>query len=144
MFAIIILSKEGYFIRKIAEKIGVSKSCMRYCIVLKKLRWDLQKFVPLKKPGRPRKTIEIEDHHIITTSKRNRKEIAFEITAEINASKNTTILISIVKKRFAEGGLKGYAAVKKSLLRRQNKKKRGISGLSAIKIRYCKSEKKYY
>lgn len=56
------LSKKGYSVRKIAEKVGVPKSCVRYSI---------KKYGATRicSSGRPRKTIETKDRHIITEAK---------------------------------------------------------------------------
>ncbi|CAK9814356.1 Transposable element Tc1 transposase [Anthophora quadrimaculata] len=118
---IITLSKEGYSIRSIAEKVGVSKSCVSYSI---KKYGATGICSSVKRTGRPRKTTQAEDRHIITISKRNRRDTATEIAAEVNKSREETISVSTIKRRLKEGGLRGCVAVKKPLLRKQNKKKR--------------------
>lgn len=60
----------------------------------------------------------------MVTCKRNRRKTAPEIAAEINAGRRKSISVTTVKRRLYKAGLYGRVAMKKPLLRRQNKQKR--------------------
>ena len=85
---------------------------------------DTNTFEYKKRTGRPKKTTENEDRYIQTLSKRNRRMTATEIAAEVNKDREDPIGTTTVKRRLLQEGLRGCVAVKKPLLRTQNKKKR--------------------
>ena len=57
------------------------------------------------------------------SGKRN-KRIAPELTAEFNSTRQHPISVMTVKRKLISVGLKGYASVKKPLLKKENKVKR--------------------
>ena len=118
---IVVLSEEGYSIREIAKKTGISKSSVGY--TLKKFK-STGSYSSQKRSGRPRKTTVGEDRFLQTLSKRNRRKTGPELAAEINRSRDTPISVTTVKRRLRQVGLRGCIAVRKPLLRKQNKKKR--------------------
>nr|XP_032528103.1 uncharacterized protein LOC116778268 [Danaus plexippus plexippus] len=65
-----------------------------------------------------------EDKFIVVTSKRNRRLTAPEIRAEVNKSRSTPVSLTTVKRRLRDANLFGRVAVRKPLLKPQNKKKR--------------------
>ena len=85
---------------------------------------DTNTFEYKKRTGRPKKTTENEDRYIQTLSKRNRRMTATEIAAKVNKDREDPIGTTTVKRRLLQEGLRGCVAVKKPLLRTQNKKKR--------------------
>ena len=90
---------------------------------VKKYR-DSGSFLNKRRSGRPRATTSADDRRIVVTSKRNRRKIAPEITAEVNVGRSTPVSVSTVKRRLQEAKLHGRIAMKKPLLRKQNKQKR--------------------
>ena len=62
--------------------------------------------------GRRRTTSEITDATIQVISKRNRRMTASEITATINQGRDSKLYVSTVKRRLAEGGLRGCVGAK--------------------------------
>ncbi|CAK9804896.1 Transposable element Tc1 transposase [Anthophora quadrimaculata] len=119
--SIITLAKEGYSMRQIVTKTKIPKSTAHD--TMKKLR-DTDTFEYKKRTGRPKKTTEHEDRYIQTISKRNRRMTATEIAAEVNKDREDPIGTTTVKRRLLQAGLRGCVAVKKPLLKDQNKKKR--------------------
>jgi transposase len=92
-------------------------------MIIKKFE-DTGTIADKKRTGRPRKTTKVEDRRIVIISKRNRRLTAPEIAAQINCSRQSPVSVTTVKERLHEVGLYGRVAVKKPLLRPQNKKKR--------------------
>jgi len=74
--------------------------------------------------GRPRKTTPSEDKYIALTSKRNRRLTAPDIAAQTNMWHDLALSTSTVQRRLREASLFGRVAIKKPLLRQQNKRKR--------------------
>ena len=119
--SIITLAKEGYSVREISIKTKIPKSTVHDTV--KKLT-DSNIFEYTKRTRRPKKTTESEDRFMQTLSKRNRRMTATEIAAEVNKHREAPIGTTTVKRRLLQEGLRGCVAVKKPLLRTQNKKKR--------------------
>ena len=119
--SIITLAKEGYSVREISIKTKIPKSTVHDTV--KKLT-DSNIFEYTKRTRRPKKTTESEDRFMQTLSKRNRRMTATEIAAEVNKHREAPIGTTTVKRRLLQEGLRGCVAVKKPLLRAQNKKKR--------------------
>jgi len=111
----------GVGIRKIARSLKLEPCTVSR--IIKKFK-DTGTVADRKRSGRPRKTTEAEDRQIVITSKRDRRLTAPEITAEINRGRKDPVSVSTVKSRLNKAGLYGRVAVKKPLLRPQNKKKR--------------------
>ncbi|CAK9816182.1 Transposable element Tc1 transposase [Anthophora plagiata] len=77
-----------------------------------------------KRSVRPKITTSAEDRAITIISKRNRRKTAPELTAEINASRPEPVSLTTVKRRLRKAGLHARIAMRKPLLREQNKAKR--------------------
>lgn len=120
-FGIITLHKEGHTVRAIAEKLKISKSTVHDTIRRFKESSTLK---TRKRSGRPKLTSKQEDQTIKLISKRDRRLTAPEICAEFNRSHSTQISVTTTKRRLATAGLHGRVAVRKPLLRPQNKVKR--------------------
>ena len=83
-----------------------------------------QRWSNARRTGRPRKTTLGEDKYITLTSRRSRRLTAPEITAQINRSHDLSLSTSTVQRRLREASLFGRVAIKKPLLRQENKRKR--------------------
>uniref|UniRef100_A0A4W5NPY7 Transposase Tc1-like domain-containing protein n=1 Tax=Hucho hucho TaxID=62062 RepID=A0A4W5NPY7_9TELE len=77
-----------------------------------------------KRSGRPKATTESEDHFLRVNSLRDRRLTGQQLQAQLNTGRSQQISVSTVKRRLRAAGLTGRVAVRKSLLRWQNKKKR--------------------
>lgn len=119
--AIITLSQEGKTERYIASKLNISKTAVHNTISRKRKTGSL---LDQARSGRPKVTSKVEDRRIVTMSKRNRRLTATEICAEINSSREKPVCVSTIKHRLLQHNLRGCVAVKKPLLRKQNKTKR--------------------
>lgn len=119
--AIITLIKEGKSQREVASQLKISKGCVQRAIE-RHAQTGLLEDKP--RSGRPRSTTKQEDLLIVTTSKRNRRKTAPEIRSEINITRNKPLSLTTVKRRLRDAGLFGRVAVRKPLLRPQNKVKR--------------------
>ncbi|XP_055910544.1 uncharacterized protein LOC129944907 [Eupeodes corollae] len=119
--AIMTLIKEGYSQREIATKLKISKGAVHRTI---RRYSSTGGFKDKPRSGRPRVTTKTEDLHIITISKRSRKKTAPEIRTEINDIREEPLSVSTIQRRLRHAGLFGRVAVRKSLLRPQNKIKR--------------------
>lgn len=116
--AIMTLIEEGYSQREIATKLKISKVAVRRTIQ----RYSCTiGFKDKPRSGRPRVTTKTDDLHIITISKRSRKKTAPEIRAEINEMREKSLSVSTIQRRFRHAGIFGRVAVRKPLLRPQNK-----------------------
>lgn len=73
---------------------------------------------------RPRTTTKSEDKFICVASKRERTKAAPDLREELNGMRDIPVSTSTVQRRLREYGLMGRIAVKKPLLRKQNKIKR--------------------
>lgn len=118
---ITVLHEEGYSLRKICERTGVSYGGV-HAIVSKYKTTGLIKNI--QRPGRPKITTAAEDRKIIITSKRNRFKTAPIIAAEMNKHRERKLSTTTVKRRLIAIGLNGRVAAKKPLLRPKNSKKR--------------------
>lgn len=119
--AIITLIKEGKSQQEVAAQLKISRGCVRHAI---ERHAQTGSFRDKPRSGRPRCTTKRQDQLIVTTSKRNRRKTAPVIRAEINKTTNVPISLTTVKRRLRDGGLFGRVAVRKPLLRPQNKLKR--------------------
>lgn len=118
---IIALHNESKSERAIATQLKLSKTCVHNTITRYKETGSNQ---DRSRSGRPRATTSSEDKFIVVTSKRNRRLTAPEIRAEVNKSRSTPVSLTTVKRRLRDAKLFGRVAVRKPLLRPQNKKKR--------------------
>lgn len=119
--AICALHDEGLSEREIASRLNVSCKGVHYTIVRKRETGQLS---DRKRIGRPRATTSAEDNYIITTSKRNRRLTAPEITHAVNENRDKNISVTTVKTRLLAAGLRGCVAVRKPLLKPIHKKNR--------------------
>lgn len=119
--AICTLNEEGYSMRQIAEKIGVSYKGVHYTLVRKKATGGNQ---DRKRSGRPKSTKKQEDDYIVTLSKRNRRLTAPQIAATLNETREKPVSITTVKRRLLSAGLRGCVAAKKPRLTSVHKRKR--------------------
>lgn len=119
--AVVTLRNEGYSYRVIANKLGISYKGVQSTI---KRYTETGSLEDRPRIGRPRATSKVEDRHIITMSKRNRRLTAPQLRAELNKSREKEVSVSTVKLRLKEGELHGRIAVRKPLLRKQNRVKR--------------------
>lgn len=118
---IIAYHKSGTSNRQIAKKMKIPHATVDYNI--KKYR-ESGSFLNKRRSGRPRATTSADDRRIVVTSKLNRRKTAPEITAELNVGRPKPVSVSTVKRRLQKAGLHGRIAMKKPLLRKQNKQKR--------------------
>lgn len=119
--AIVVLHNEGKSERQIATQLKLSKTCVHSTIVRYKQTGNHQ---DRPRSGRPRATTSSEDKFIVVTSKRNRRLTAPEIRVEVNKSREKPVSVSTVQRRLRDAKLFGRVAVRKPLLKPQNKKKR--------------------
>lgn len=119
--AIITLHKEGYSIRLIARKIHVSYKGVQNTI---RRFNETGSLANRPRSGRPKCTTKQEDLTLKLISKRNRRLTAPEIRASLNMHRNKQVSLSTVKLRLKECGLFGRVAVRKPLLKPQNRRKR--------------------
>lgn len=118
---IVILHKTGHSQRSIAKLVNVSRFGVSTTL---KRHKETGSYADRKRSGRPKKTTPATDRLIQLMSKRERFKTLPNIRAEINESLPVTISDSTVKRRLHNVGLFGRVAVKKPLLRKQNKQKR--------------------
>ncbi|CAK9824990.1 Transposable element Tc1 transposase [Anthophora retusa] len=107
--------------REIAKLLKLNRRTVDYNV---KKYEDTGSLSNKKRSGRPKITTPAEDRAITIISKRNRRKTAPEITAEINASRPEPVSLTTVKRRLRKAGLHGRIAMRKPLLRKQNKAKR--------------------
>lgn len=117
--AIVTLYDEGKSEREIAAMLKLTKTCVHNAKNRYKTTGSHQ---DLPRSGRPRATTSSEDNFIFLTSKRNRRLTAPEIRAELN--KTRPVSLTTIKRRLRDANLFCRAAVRKPLIRPQNKKKR--------------------
>ena len=77
-----------------------------------------------KRSGRPKATSQSEDKFLKVNSLRDRRLIGQQLQAQLNTGRSGEVSVSTVKRRLRAAGLTGRVAVRKPLLRWQNKKKR--------------------
>lgn len=119
--AIVVLHNEGKSERAIACQLKLSKTCVHQTIHRYRETGSHQ---DRPRSGRPRATTSSEDTFIVVTSKRNRRFTAPEIRAAVNQSRSEPVSLNTVKRRLRDANLFGRVAIRKPLLRPQNKKKR--------------------
>lgn len=107
--AIIVLNNEGYSERDFAKIIEISPKGVRYRLVTLRETGSL---LDRKRSGRPKVTSAAKDRFIVTTSNRNRRPLAPDITRELNKTRNKKVSISTVKNHLASAGLHGCVPVK--------------------------------
>ena len=76
-----------------------------------------------KRSGRPKATTQSEDF-LRVDSLRDRRLTGQQLQAQLNTGRSKEVSVSTVKRRLRAAGLTGRVAVRKPLLRWQNKKKR--------------------
>lgn len=118
---IAILNKTGHSQRDIARLVGVSKTGV--ATTLSRFA-ETNSFEDRKRCGRPKKTTESDDRHILMICKRDRFKTAPAIAAEVNESVLQPISVTTIKRRLIANGFNGRVAKKKPLLRTVNKRKR--------------------
>lgn len=118
---ITVLHEEGYPIRKICERTGVSYGGVHAIISKFKSTGMIKN---MQRLGRPKITTKAEDRKIVVTCKRDRFKAAPEIAAEINKHRSKKLSTTTVKRRLITVGLNGRVAAKKPLLRKRNSKAR--------------------
>lgn len=118
---IVILQKAGHSQRSIAKLVNVSR--FGVSTTLKRFE-ETGSYADRKRSGRPKKTTPATDRLIQRMSKRDRFKSVPNIRAEMNKSLPEPISDSTVNRRLHAAGLFGRVAVKKPLLRKQNKQKR--------------------
>lgn len=118
---IVALHNEGKTERLIASQLKLSKTCVHNAITRNKATGSNQ---TRSRSGRPKCTTQSEDNLIVVTSKRNRLLTAPQIREQMNSSRSKPVSVTTVKRRLRDAGLFGRVAVRKPLLRPQNKKKR--------------------
>lgn len=101
--AICTLSKEGYSIRQIAKKVGVSYKGVHYTLIRKRSTGENR---DRKRSGRPRSTTKQEDQFVLTLSKRNRRLTAPQIAATLNETREKPVSITTIKRRLLSAGLR--------------------------------------
>lgn len=111
----------GDSIRDIAKRMKISYKGVQNTI---KRYQSTGGYTDRKRSGRPKITTPAEDQTIILTSKRDRRLTASQIRGEFNRERETRISLTTVKRRLRAAGLMGRVAVRKPLLRPQNKRKR--------------------
>lgn len=119
--AIVALRNEGIPYREIAKKLKISLKGVHSTV---KRFNETGSYHDRPRIGRPKVTTSSEDKHIVITSKRNRRLTAPEIRADINRNRENPVSLTTVKRRLNAAGLKGCVAVKKPLLRKENRRKR--------------------
>ena len=77
-----------------------------------------------KRSGRPKATTQSEDKFLRVNSWRDRRLTGQQLQAQLNTARSKEVSVSTVKRRLRAAGLTGRVAVRKPLLRWQNKKKR--------------------
>lgn len=118
---IIYLHKKGLSQRKIAEECHVSRGAVENAI---RISEETGGFKTRKRTGRPRVTTKREDSVIVRTALRNRRLTATQITAMTNETRSSPISRKTINNRLHKAGLRGRVAMRKPLLRPQNKVKR--------------------
>lgn len=118
---ILFLHQKGFSQRDIAKEIKVSRGAVRNTINIFQESGGLESRKP---PGKPRATSKREDSILYRMSIRDRRLTAPELTARLNETKVNPVSVSTVKRRLKDRGLNGRIALKKPLLRPQNKVKR--------------------
>ena len=119
--SVITLRKEGYSVRQIAGKLNISRNGVHNIIK----RFDTEGRI-VNKAGRGRKrcTSQQQDNYLRVSSLRERRLTSSDLTRQLNAAHRSNVSKSTVKRRLKEAGLRGCVAVRKPLLRPQNRRKR--------------------
>ena len=117
----IVLHNEGKSERTIAFQLRLSKTCVHNTITQYKESGYNQH---LSRLGRSWAIIFSKDNFIVITRKQNRSLTAPEICAEVNKSRSKLVSLTTVKRRLRDAKLFARVAIRKLLLRPQNKKKR--------------------
>lgn len=118
---IITLRQEGYSLRKIALKLGVSVGGV--CSAIRKYN-ETQDFFTKQRPGRPPILNEQEKHHIFLQTLRNRKVTYRELSLCASSIKGTRVHEATIRRCLLKQGLCSRIAARKPFLRRANVIKR--------------------
>ncbi|XP_065658597.1 uncharacterized protein LOC136083116 [Hydra vulgaris] len=105
--AILTLLQEGYTVRKIAEKLNLSKSTISYTICRYREPGSLE---DRNRPGPSRITTKTDDRRIKIISKRSRMLTAPQITAIFNCDREKKVSVSTIKRRLQKANLHGRVA----------------------------------
>ena len=116
---IITLKSVGLSFREIAKWAKVSVSTVSNTI---KRHWERGGNSDRKTSGRPKATTQSEDKFLRDNSLRDRQITGQQLQAQLNTGRSKEVLVSTVKRRLRAAGLTGRVAVRKRLLRWQNKK----------------------
>jgi transposase len=119
--AIVVLHNEGKSERAIASQLKLSKTCVHTTITRYK---ETGSYEDRARSGTPIATTSSENNITVVTSKRNRCLTTPEIRAEVLKCRREPVSLTTVKRRLRDVKLFGRVAVRKPLLRPQNKKKR--------------------
>ncbi|XP_065642492.1 uncharacterized protein LOC136074119 [Hydra vulgaris] len=111
--AILTLLQEGYTVRKIAEKLNLSKSTVSYTICQYQESGSLE---DRNRLGPSRITTKTDDRCIKIISKRNRMLTAPQITAIFNCDREKKVSVSTIKRRLQKANLHGRVAIQKPYL----------------------------
>jgi len=90
---IVALRQEGYSIRAIAEKTGVTHPTVLYTL---RRKTEMGSNSSRSRSGRPRVTTKHEDKFICVSSKRERTRTAPDLRAELNGMRDTPVSTSTV------------------------------------------------
>ena len=118
---VIVLREEGYSQRQISSKTGYSKTAVTETI--KKFR-ETGSLEDGKKSGRPPKLTKDDNKYLKALSLRNRKITSTELAKDINTATGKNVSSSCIRRHLLKSVLRGCVAIRKPLLRRDNKEKR--------------------
>lgn len=116
-----LLFNQGFSKKKIAAIIGCSKSSVIRTI--KKVK-ETKSYDTKKRSGRPKKTSERIDRHLVTASECNRRLTSTDLKAKVQDKFSVNLSRETICRRLRKAGLFGRPAAKKPLLRQQNRLKR--------------------
>uniref|UniRef100_A0A096MAI3 Transposase Tc1-like domain-containing protein n=1 Tax=Poecilia formosa TaxID=48698 RepID=A0A096MAI3_POEFO len=121
--AIITLRNEGPSVRKIGKTLKVSLSAVAKTIKRYKKTGSHEDRPRKGRVSEPIIWFAAEDKFIRVTSLRNRRLSAAQIRDQVNATQQTHLSATTVKRRLCESGLHGRIAARKPLIRTGNKQK---------------------
>jgi transposase len=115
------LFKGGFAYRKISEILGHPTSTIGD--IIKKYN-DKGLTTTMPRSGRPAKTSERDNRHLIKVVKESRKSTLKEITEDFNIATNTSVSTRTIQRILHKEGYSGHAAKKKPFISEKNRKKR--------------------
>ena len=118
---IITLKSVGLSLRENCKEAKASVSTVSYTI---KRHLETGGNSDRKRSGRPKATTQTEDKFLRVNNLCDRRLTGQQLQAQLNTGRSKEVLVSTVKRRLRAEGLTGRVAVRKQLLRWQNKKKR--------------------